>query len=263
MNAYVYKLTCITNLHVGNGEMNFDVIDNTVERDPVLQLPTINSSGVKGAFRQFFSENHLENVTEIFGSDVKVKKQEGSFPGQVKFYQANLLARPMRASKGSATHYMTTSKEALEQYVRTMRVFGNKELLEYLPTETGNLTVSDQIGVEGIHDFTVIGDEKVKNWLKALIAEDTLIMENEQFSQMPLPVMARNQLENGISRNLWYEEVVPHKSIFTIAVSCTNQKLLNAFDEAVNKKYIQFGGNASIGYGLCLVERISGEVKTS
>ena len=59
MNAIVYKITCVTNLHVGSGEANFDVIDNTVEKDPVTELPTINSSGVKGALRQYFKEKNV------------------------------------------------------------------------------------------------------------------------------------------------------------------------------------------------------------
>ena len=76
---------------------------------------------------------------------------------------------------------------------------------------------------------------------------------------LPLPVLARNQLEDGISNNLWYEQVVPHKSIFTFVVSSDYENVLQSFADVLKKPtYIQFGGNASIGYGLCRVEKIGG-----
>ena len=35
MNAMILRLECLTNLHVGNGDVNYNIIDNEVERDPV------------------------------------------------------------------------------------------------------------------------------------------------------------------------------------------------------------------------------------
>ena len=51
MTANIYLLECLTNLHVGSGEVNYNIVDNEVERDVVTNYPTINSSGVKGALR--------------------------------------------------------------------------------------------------------------------------------------------------------------------------------------------------------------------
>ena len=70
--------------------------------------------------------------------------------------------------------------------------------------------------------------------------------------------MARNCLENGISKNLWYEEVVPHESVFVFGVLSDGTKLgdscLQSFDEKICKdSLIQFGGNATVGYGLTKV----------
>ena len=45
----------MTNMHVGNGDVNYNIIDNEVEKDPVTGYPTINASGVKGALREFFN----------------------------------------------------------------------------------------------------------------------------------------------------------------------------------------------------------------
>ena len=61
MAAILVWLECITNMHVGNGDVNYNIIDNEVERDPVNHYPTIHSSGVKGALREYF-EKKVEKV---------------------------------------------------------------------------------------------------------------------------------------------------------------------------------------------------------
>ena len=258
MNAIVYKITCVTNLHVGSGEANFDVIDNTVEKDPVTELPTINSSGVKGALRQYFKEKNVVDdvITSIFGSSPKksaektnsntaVDKDKGknepeTIPGQVKFYQADLLARPARASKGDKSYYMVTSAEAIAQHIQKMKIFADSDINAVPKT-------CDEVGVEGI-----TAEKEIE-----LLNESFKMLEDVELRDMALPVLARNQLEDGISNNLWYEQVVPHKSIFIFAVSSESAEILNSFAEVVKENsYIQFGGNASIGYGLCKIEEI-------
>jgi CRISPR-associated protein Cmr4 len=76
-------------------------------------------------------------------------------------------------------------------------------------------------------------------------------ISDAEFRKISLPVIARNHLEDGISTNLWYEEVVPHESIFYVPV--LSDASLDEFKKAVNGKVIQFGGNASVGCGLCKV----------
>ena len=46
MAAIIVNLECMTNMHVGNGDVNYNIIDNEVEKDPVTGYPTINASGV-------------------------------------------------------------------------------------------------------------------------------------------------------------------------------------------------------------------------
>jgi CRISPR-associated protein Cmr4 len=258
MNAIVYKITCLTNLHVGSGEANFDIIDNTVEKDPVTGLPTINSSGVKGALLQHLSQNECDAgvVTSIFGTSKQesvetesenaatkqTEKVSRTAPGQVKFYQADLLARPARASKGEKAYYLVTSDMAIEQYKKKMEIFACPDGAEKTLGDEGN-----EVEVEGITS---------KNRIN-LCNNDFVILSDAQLKNLSLPVLVRNQVEDGISHNLWYEEVVPHKSIFTFAVSSENTELLSAFTNVISKNpYVQFGGNASIGYGLCKVEEI-------
>ena len=46
---------------------------------------------------------------------------------------------------------------------------------------------------------------------------------------------------------------MPHKSIFCFAVLAENEDVMKHFTDGVDGKVVQFGGNASIGYGLCKV----------
>ena len=57
MKAAVYLLKCLTNMHVGNGEESYNIIDNEVEKDVVTGNPAIYSSGVKGSLLQYFKTN--------------------------------------------------------------------------------------------------------------------------------------------------------------------------------------------------------------
>ena len=111
-------------------------------------------------------------------------------------------------------------------------------------------------------DAKEVSVDGIKVTSKITVSGDTVYeLEDEKFNMIELPVMARNCLENGISKNLWYEEIVPHHTIFVFPVVAHNDdvELLRSFKEAVNGQIVQFGGNASIGYGLCSLTAI-GEV---
>jgi len=70
-----------------------------------------------------------------------------------------------------------------------------------------------------------------------------------------LPVIARNHIEDGTSNNLWYEEVVPHQTVFITFIAGTGN-LLTEFEAELAKAIVQIGGNATIGYGLCKFYKI-------
>ena len=222
MKAKIFVIECLTNLHVGNGDVNFNIIDNEVERDVVTGFPTINSSGVKGALRAFFEENDLSNTNEIFGSE----NSKVTTSGVLKFLSANLLALPIRSISGDDKPYsIHAPKTACEDF---------KQMIANFQLE--NVSIADIKG----------GDEKI-----------TLDEDNSCFEKYGLPVIARNSV--GEQTNLWYEEVVPHKSIFYFAVVASTSEsdsLLDVFTESVRGKIIQFGANASVGYGLCKVIKV-------
>lgn len=241
MSAGIIILKCLTNMHVGNGDVNYNIIDNEVERDPVNNYPTINSSGVKGALRQFFVNNCLGNIDDIFGSD----RPGNNTQGKVSFLSADMVSIPFRATEGEAAYYQLTTMSAVQNLKEKYELFLKKSL------RCKESNVSSGCSAENI---------KLSKTLKIdEIADDIYIVAEADFRSLCLPVIARNYLENGISKNLWYEEVVPHGSVFAFAVltDTANDDKLQLFERAVDGKIIQFGGNASIGYGLCKVTVIS------
>ena len=109
MKNNFYIINCITNLHMGSGDINFNIIDNEVERDPLYSHPIMFSSGVKGALREHFETLGDHDIIPIFGSDIEESRKNNggkSTPGNLKFLNAELLFLPVRAVKsGSARHY--------------------------------------------------------------------------------------------------------------------------------------------------------------
>ena len=237
MSAGIIILKCLTNMHVGNGDVNYNIIDKEVERDPVYNYPIINSSGVKGALRQFFVDNCLSGIDDIFGSD----KPRSNTQGKVSFLSADIVCIPFRATEGDSAYYQLTTESAINNLRDKYILFLQKAL------QCSELNMSTSCSAESI---------KLSKKLKIdYIADDIYVVTEAEFRSLSLPVIARNYLENGISKNLWYEEVVPHGSIFAFAVltDTANDDILLRFEKDVDGKIIQFGGNASIGYGLCKV----------
>jgi len=236
MAAIIVQLECLTNMHVGNGDVNFNIIDNEVERDVTTGYPTINASGVKGALKEYFKKKGTaeETIKAFFGND--------DASGTLKFLCADMVAVPMRASMGNAAYYLVSTKEALDAYKEKNKIFLNSEL-SYAPVKASGCS-AEGITLENVAKVDWNGVQK-----------DIYLMEDEDFGRMSLPVIARNRLEEGKSESLWYEEVVPHKSLFTFAVLAENADaaILKEFTDAIEGQIVQFGGNASIGYGLCKV----------
>ena len=221
----IYKIKCITNLHVGSGEINYSIIDNEVQKDPVTGYPTIFSSSVKGALREHLKKIDFDKkkCIEMFGSEQGDNKTNIK-QGLLKFTSAQLLKIPMRNNEGEDPYKMVYSETAKNQFNRFCEIMNYK-----------------------------INNDCFNDCEKLDCMEFNSLVNH-------LPVIARNQLNNGISENLWYEEFVPHESEFWFAVlydGSGNDNLIDDFNNILmENKIVQFGANASIGVGFCLVEEI-------
>jgi len=142
-------------------------------------------------------------------------------------------------------------------------------LNDWLTTHTGEAIHFE----EGIDKMTIemLDLEATKgNFAKVSIITDLfgeypVLVSNDHFkdltSDTQLPVIARNHLENGISQNLWYEQVLPRQSRFYFIVLTPDDNKVNKFIQfndkiEIKKELIQIGGNASIGYGFSKISQI-------
>jgi len=260
----LYIIENLTSLHVGSGDTNFGVIDNLVQRDVITKYPTIHSSSLKGALKEFMTHNlnypkkgeeNYNAIKYIFGDEDQA--------GMVRFIEAHLLAVPMRSDLNP--YYLCTSPKAIETYLEMADAFCIEvdESLKKVTAYNGEDIIVKE-GTPLIEDEKAVEDNSLP-WeaLENLFGSAVAIVPTKKFEDLleDLPVIARNQLENGESKNLFYEEVLPRKSrFFTIIAYPTYlneedekkiEKSFTNFHETITgENLIQIGANASIGYGM-------------
>ncbi len=247
MKVDAYLIRCLTNMHVGVGGTNYDIIDNMVQRDVITEVPTIYSSSLKGALREFFKNKWGENnekLNYIFGPDLTRQKERDenkkSNIGHYNFFAADLLSLPVQAKDKPFQH--TSSKF----------------LLEHINSMKNQLNIDNDVVKKAFETFL---DKDVEiDWKQEQCGSDVGWKSKTEFKRIAkkLPVIARNKLENGESKNLFYEEVVPRETHFVFFVAKPeDEKYSKDFDDALKEQLVQIGANGSIGYGFCKISKIS------
>ena len=288
MKAYLYYIEAITNLQVCSGEENFGVVDNLIQRDITTKLPVIHASSLKGAIREHLEslKNNSEMIKKLFGSKPIENEANNMQAGSLRFFDAHLLAIPVRCKQ--TPYLMATCPKVLNEYIDFIQMFGleNKyvdvqKILIYLEDlykkrkeknkNIPNYTVDKYSGIliEDLNSQTelisqsqlkdssdqIINFEPLTNLLKELIGDNCVLMSNENFSLLcddnHLPIIARNYLIKGESKNLWYEQVLPRKSKLYFFVYDTQSQSL----PDLSTQLVQIGANASVGYGFCKITK--------
>ncbi len=253
MNTTLLKMECLTDLHVDSGESNYNIIDNEVQKD-LNGNPTVHSSGIKGAMREYFSE-HLDkdSLEKIFGKPSTKDEADGG--GKYKFFDAKFIARPLRLANSVHPSVLVATVPALNDMLYLLDCFNcNPFGIHELPFPnfgknnflvTANFSNETKTKVEGEPTGFLSAAEEYKfSKLRLFLGERFAIAKELAPSRYPLPVTARNKV--GDENNLWYEEVVPAKSVFFTLILSPEPNL--ELDFALHN-IIQFGGNASIGRG--------------
>jgi CRISPR-associated protein Cmr4 len=223
-----WLITAKTNLHVGDeSSTGYGLIDKSVQRDALTELPCINSSSLKGALNEYCSYSSLsaDQVHAIFGSDKKEKKRD-SQKGKTLFFDANILFLPVQDD--ISLYKLAYCGEVLNRFIENSILFGSMIDEKTILSKVKETTNKELVRIEAVKEF------------KELCGDDEL------------PIIARNVLENGESKNLWYEQVIPMETIFYTFLQSPDSNLENILD----KNIIQIGANATIGYGYCKFTKI-------
>ena len=141
--------------------------------------------------------------------------------------------------------------ESINSFLKTVSVFGLDLFDGITHIDEALINFSESSFVSNVSGIFIEGEraavlsqnaQNSLNKLKTVIGEKYAIVKD--FNSYSLPVIARNYLENGISKNLWYEEVVPHGSVFYMLIITPGEENKLEMDEVK-----QIGGHASIGCG--------------
>ena len=217
-------------------------------KDLLQKLLILRSPGIGAVKYKKLLEECMKPVINIFG------QKSGSsdiIPGSYKFLDANIICRPLRVyGSPSMASIPVFSLASVNDFIKKVSAFGitkygSDELKESKFDFKGCefITTESNIFIEG--EKTAVFSDSNKNVLgkfKDVLGEHYAVVNN--FDHYPLPVLARNYLEDGKSKNLWYEEVVPHGSVFYTIIITPDET--NALDMEEIK---QIGGHASIGCG--------------
>jgi CRISPR-associated protein Cmr4 len=270
MKTELYTITTLTNMHVGSGDINFDVIDKQVQRDVITNLPVIHSSSLKGAFRENFKKD-TNMVKYIFGPENSDNSSHQT--GAFSFFEAQLLTRPVRSNVKS--HFNATSPSVIKALLEMIDIFDidfDKEFISALdkfsklPVQSEKPLIFEDISDVILEDFEATYDPFDTTLLKEFLGDDLALFDDGDFKKLDLPVLARNYLVDSVSENLWYEEIVPKQSKFFFSIAKpTNlddqdkQEKLDSFENMFenNTRLVQFGANKSIGYGYSRVKKES------
>jgi len=262
-----FLITALTNMHVGSGGTNYGVVDNLVQRDPVTNMPTINASSLKGALREFFSQKWGDKDNKlkfIFGEDSsRTNSKNKESIGNYKFFSADLLVLPVRSNK--KPFYRATAKMLVDNINKKANAF-----------DLGNNFIKGNYSTDSPAIKEIANGLKLEDWqpkqdtnlsIDNNLGDDVAVFDDNNFKILTkkLPVIARNQLENGQSKNLWYEEIVPRESRFVFLVSYPekgkdlSENYYDEFIEVLNGAVVQIGANGSIGYGYCEIKKINND----
>lgn len=247
-----YLIECLTNMHVGIGGTNYDIVDKAVQKDVTTGFPTIFSSSLKGALKEYCKYNGLDSssLKYIFGDDDKRESNVGNY----KFMPADMLSFPVRA-KG-IPFYNATAKELVEQINNMGSAFGIGNVISFAEDAKQQSPKTSKENQQ-LEDYTSVGGLNTSN---GHIGKNIAVFHCADLQHITngLPVIARNNL--GENKNLWYEEVVPKATrfVFFVKAEDSDNERLAKFEKIITSENnpVQIGANGSVGYGYCKITKI-------
>lgn len=282
MSARLLSLYATTPIHAGIGSDGVSVIDLPIQREAHTGWPCIFGSAVKGALRAWCERTAAEQVAVdiLFGPE---STGAGEHAGAMAFGDARLLLFPIRSLTG---YYKWIVSPALLARLKLDCDRANIEVPD-VPIES-LLQQGQGISAEGgeiFLDVYRVETEKsphfegIVDWLakfnanRNALEQRLVVVDDDLFTylvQQTTPVTAHNRLDTQtktVARGaLWYEETLPAETVlYTVVQPFGSRKkghdldaeaIWDQFKTAVDDRFVQFGGNETVGMGFCKVQEV-------
>ena len=297
--SYLLGIYTKSPLHVGSGT-SVDIVDLPIARERITNYPVIPGAAIKGVLRQHARDCGMEaeQMNQLFGYEDSGKKEKDgqkkkAYAGAVSFGEAKLLAWPVRSLKGCfawvacplALHRFArdTQKELKIPEVKTDACFAPADVtsnsvvvLEEYPLSVAS---RDEYGkLKDDIDRMVAELKNVSNdpvWHNDL-EKRLVIVSDENFQHLvttTTEIVARISIDpkTRTNKHLFNQENAPAETVYYSVCSYLGERTKEAEKVASYRAfeamftndvaYIQFGGNETIGLGLCEVKKsvIGGE----
>lgn len=272
-----------TSLHAGLGQST-DVVDLPIQREGHNGWPCVFGSAMKGALRTKAEDEKGKDNQELltaFGPDTNHGQDYAS---AIAVTDARLLLLPVRSL---TSHFKwVTCPEALQRLNRDLCMLGLKQIgLSELSIKEDEALVpeassDEQLFLEEYHfDCKKVDLKEIINLLKQLMkrddAEDVLknqlvIVKDDIFAYLvkhAVPVNIHISLDSEtktVAEGPWYEETLPPDSLLYTALIARNsrnkdvtksaEQVLKFVTDLVQNKWLQVGGNETVGMGWCGVK---------
>ena len=282
--SYLLGIYTKSPLHVGSGT-SVDIVDMPITRERITNYPVIPGSAVKGVLRQQSRDSKITETAQnqLFGNE---NQSTDAFAGAMSFGEAKLLAWPVRSLKGCFA--WVTCPLALQRFVRD-----TKKKLTIPSVATDTCFAPDEVSSNGIvvleeYPLTVAPREeynKVKTEIDNILSElktvsndpvwvselqkRLVIVSDENFQHLvttTTEIVARISIDSKTRTNtaLFNQENAPAETVYYSVCTYLGERNKEAEQEASCETFekmfsnevahIQFGGNETIGLGLCEVK---------
>lgn len=269
-------------LHVGSGT-SVDIVDLPITRERITNYPVIPGSAVKGVLRQRARDCGIDSQEEntLFGNENGGEKDLDNqkipaYAGAMSFGEAKLLAWPVRSLK--ECFVWITCPLALKRFARDTGkdlqvpdialdsciadaavISGDLVVLEEYP-----LAVQKDQNIKGIiEDLKGVSDDLV--WTTEL-PKRLVVVNDENFQHFvttTTEIVARIAIDPKTRTNtaLFNQENTPSETLYYSICTYLGERAAGSACATFDKLFedgqtiIQFGGNETIGLGLCEVKK--------
>ena len=283
MDAKLMFVHTLSPLHAGTGQ-GVGVIDQPIAREKATEIPFLPGSSLKGVFRDACPEAERTN---IFGPDTG---NADLHAGAVTFTDARLLLLPVRSLRGVfawVTSPLLLRRLVRDAHdvqglsplpqnipspsqdeaclvsdissVLSMTIDGSQKIiLEDLPLDPSASSDVTQ-WAEWLGKALFSQDDEWKKTLQerlCIVSDDTLSFLLGTATEITARIRLEDEKKTVAQGALWYEEALPVETVLVslvVAAATTKAKPDKVFEtvKSLTEKTLQFGGNATVGRGLC------------